>query len=325
MKDEKEGYKMSKELVVAKIMEKLENKKFDVNKFEDNVKSLMEKHGKVKGLALATTIVMNDYIFEQPPVVDLASMMFAPAQVDGSTMVIKTGYKTGSAIVHAIGTPAPTQMTYAQEIRKSMERISWKTSFDVSELSNKFLQDILNNGADINEKMALARLKVCIELIKASITNDGECIYGKSASLQASTLKSLIRQLVDKSDGSQAKAIVGRYSLVSQICDFTGFGPATLENIDNNGFLGRFHGVSVIAVNDSNEVFVDSVGNKLEIPVIDENGIFLVGGKCGYEGKTGITTLNYYNNDIPAECHHTYQDYAAAIIDKRRIGYYEIG
>ena len=244
---------MSKELVVAKLMERINDAqakgKFSKEKFEENARALMAKHGNKKGLAIATTIVMNDYIFEQPPVVDLASMMFSPAQVDGSTMVIKTGYKTGQAIVHAIGTPAPTQMTYAKEIRKSMERISWMTSFDVSELSNEFLQKILNNGADINEKMALARLKVCIELIKASITNDGECIYGKSASLQAATLKSLIRQLVDKSDGSQAKAIVGRYGLVSQICDFTGFGPATQENIDNNGFLGRFHGVSVIAVN----------------------------------------------------------------------------
>ena len=319
---------MSKELVVAKLMERINDAqtkgKFSKEKFEENARALMAKHGNTKGLAIATTIVMNDYIFEQPPVVDLASMMFAPAQVDGSTMVIKTGYKTGSAIVHAIGTPAPTQMTYANEIRKSMERISWKTSFDVSELSNEFLQKILNNGADINEKMALARLKICIELIKASITNDGECIYGKSASLQASTLKSLIRQLVDKSDGSQAKAIIGRYGLVSQICDFTGFGPATQENIDNNGFLGRFHGVSVIAVNESNEVYVDSLGNKLQLPVIDDNGIFLVGGKCGYEGKTSVQTMNAYNVDIPAEIHHTYQDYAAAIVDKRRIGYYEI-
>ena len=320
---------MNKQLVVAKLMEKIENAqakgKFSTEKFEENAKALMVKHGTKKGLAIATTIVMNDYIFEQPPVVDLASMMFSPAQVEGSTMVIKTGYKTGSAIVHAIGTPAPTQMTYSNEIRKSMERISWMTSFDVSELSNTFLQTILNNGADINEKMALARLKICIELIKASITNDGECIYGKSASLQAATLKSLIRQLVDKSDGSQPKAIIGRYGLVSQICDFTGFGPATQENIDNNGFLGRFHGASVIAVNESNEVYVDSLGHKLEMPVIDDNGIFLVGGKCGYEGKTGVQTLNDYDIKIPAEIHHTYQDYAAAIIDKRRIGYYEIG
>ena len=320
---------MNKQLVVAKLMEKIENAqakgKFSTEKFEENAKALMVKHGTKKGLAIATTIVMNDYIFEQPPVVDLASMMFSPAQVEGSTMVIKTGYKTGSAIVHAIGTPAPTQMTYSNEIRKSMERISWMTSFDVSELSNTFLQTILNNGADINEKMALARLKICIELIKASITNDGECIYGKSASLQAATLKSLIRQLVDKSDGSQPKAIIGRYGLVSQICDFTGFGPATQENIDNNGFLGRFHGASVIAVNESNEVYVDSLGHKLEMPVIDDNGIFLVGGKCGYEGKTGVQTLNDYDIKIPAEIHHTYQDYAAAIVDKRRIGYYEIG
>ena len=320
---------MSKELVVAKLTEKINaaerNGKFNKKEFEANTKILMEKYGVKKGLAMATTIVMNDYIFEQPPVVDLASMMFAPAQVQGSTMVIKTGYKTGSAIVHAIGTPAPTQMTYSNEIRKSMERISWMTSFDVSELSNEFLQTILNNGADINEKMALARLKVCIELIKASITNDGECIYGKSASLQAATLKSLIRQLFDKSDANQPKAIVGRYSLVSQICDFTGFGPATQENIDNNGFLGRFHGAAVIAVNDSNEVFVDSLGHKIETPVIADNGIYLVGGKCGYEGKTAVQTLNDYDVRIPAEIHHTYQDYAAAIIDKRRIGYYEIG
>jgi len=320
---------MNKQLVVAKLMEKIETAqakgKFSQEKFEENARALMAKHGAKKGLAIATTIVMNDYIFEQPPVVDLASMMFTPAQVEGSTMVVKTGYKTGSAIIHAIGTPAPTQMTYSNELRVSMERISWMTSFDVSELSNTFLQTILNNGADINEKMALARLKKCIELIKASITNDGECIYGKSASLQAATLKSLIRQLVDKSSGSQPKAIIGRYSLVSQICDFTGFGPSTLENIDNNGFLGRFHGASVIAVNESNEVYIDSLKNKLEMPVVDENGIFLVGGKCGYEGKTNVQTLNDFNVTIPAEIHHTYQDYAAAIIDKRRIGYYEIG
>ena len=295
-------------------------------KIDNAIKELESKLGNSeKALITASSIIINDYLFAQPDVVDLPSLMFDQAEVNGSTMTVKTGYMTGNAIVHAIGTSAPVQTTYAKELKYKMERISWKTAFDVSELKNEFLQKVLNNASEIDKKISLARLKIAIELIKSAITNDGESIYGKSASLQASTLKSLLRQITDKSDGKTPKAIVGRYSLVSQICDFTGFGPATLEKIDNEGFLGRFHGAAVIAVNESNEVFVDSVGNKIEMPVVDEKGIFIVGGKCGYEGKTGIQTYDYMNFDIPAQCHHTYQDYAAAIIDKRRIGFYEIG
>ena len=293
-------------------------------------KRMLDKHSgviaKVKNMkdyavVEAATIIINEYIKDNPEFTDFSGMIMEQAEIQGSVMKVKVGDRRGLAHVHAPGTEAVQQQTYNGVVTVPLDRISWYTKLDVSELKNDFLNNVLRNGADINKKLAERKLSIIIQTVLTAITSSST-LYAAASTLAKTTFDALIAKMVDESGG--IKAIIGRSSTVFDISAFVGAALNTLDYVAREGFLMRYHGGDVLQIGNVQEVIQDGLDHSFRNSIMPTNIVVLVSNESGYEAQTPTNTVEWYDGKIPAHCLHTYFDYACAVLDDRHLGLYKI-
>lgn len=272
-------------------------------------------------LVEATTFIINDYIRENPGLLDLSGYIFNKGEVNASNMTldVEVGY-TGKATVIDPGAEAPYVQTYIKRFTQRMKRITFLSKIDMKAARNQNLVKMLEDAAEIRYKLALEKFKYIFSLVAATIIN-GQPIYISAATVNKTNLDSVISTMMDVAGG--IRAIVGRQSLIQQIMGFSGWSEVSLREIEQ-GVFGNYKGATLIGLQDVITTTVDQAGNTFNLSHIPANQLILVGEKAGFEGDNGISTVTGQDVRTAADLSNTFFDYAATIVDSRKIGVYHI-
>ncbi len=270
-------------------------------------------------LVKAGTFVVNDYIAENPSLLDLSSLLFNPGQVNGDVLDVEIGHG-GVAYMHAIGSQAVLSQAYIERVSTKMNRFSFASKIDVNAVRTQNVVKLLEDAAEIRFKLGLKKFRYIWDLVKATITT-GDPIYISAATVNKTNLDSIMNTMMDTS--GSVKAIIGRESLVTQIMGFSGWSEVTLREIET-GVFGQYRGARLVGIKNYETTIVDAAGTKFDTAQIPADQLILLGEKCGYDGENPVQTLAGTDVLLGAEVKNTFFDYAAIIVDEKKIGVYNI-
>lgn len=296
------------ETVMASMKEAI-NKKTPVKDMSD--KELIE----------AGSFVINDYIRENPDVLSLSDLLFNRGEFNASnqTIEVELGWG-GEAYMHDPGSDSVFVQTFIDRASSKMKRFSWFTKVDLKAMRDQNLVKLLEDAAEIRYKLFLRKFKYIWDLIAATIVT-GQPIYISAATVNKTNLDSIMNTMLDVAGG--INAIVGRQSLITQIQAFSGWSMFTLRDIEQ-GVFGQYRGAKLIGIQDVQTKIIDQGGNEFNTSHIPANQLILVGNKCGFDGDNGVSTITGLDVKSATELTNTFFDYAAIIVDARKIGVYNI-
>jgi len=270
-------------------------------------------------LVKAGTFVVNDYIESNPSLLDLSSLLFNPGTVNGDILDVELGYG-GIAYMHAIGSSAVLSQAYIDRVSTKLNRFSFASKIDVNAVRTQNVVKLLEDAAEIRFKLGLRKFKYIWELVKATITT-GDPIYISAATVNKTNLDSIMATMQDVS--GSVNTIIGRESLITQIMGFSGWSEATLREIEM-GVFGQYRGAKLIGLKDYRTIIVDAAGTKFETAQIPADQLILLGEKAGYDGENPVQTMAGQDVLLGAEVKNTFFDYAAIIVDEKKVGVYNI-
>lgn len=296
-----------------------------VAKYEQPLKDLKSKlpsntEAAEAELTKAGMYIINDYIVDNPGVLDLGSKIFSPGTVNANNKLeVELGY-SGTAYMHAPGTAAELAVSFTDTLTAKLYRFSWMYKIDINAVRNQNIVKLLEDAANIRDKIALRKFKYIWETIRNSFAAT-DPIYVSAASVTKTNLDSVLKKMEDVA--GSATAIIGRQSLISDIYDFAGYSDFTLRDVEQ-GILRQYRGATLIGIQDRETKIIDGAGNEFPTAQIPADALLIVGDKAGYDGGIGVKTVSNFDVPLAADIAHTFEDYCCAIVDKRKIGLYKI-
>jgi hypothetical protein len=120
----------------------------------------------------------------------------------------------------------------------------------VWEFEDKFLTNFSESAQTLRD-LSIQRMDAEVNRRVLTVLQEavhvGSPNYTSAAGLAKATLDDAIREVRDKTKSGQV-AIIGRSTMVDQICDFTGFSNETMEEIRQKGVLGVYRGADIISL-----------------------------------------------------------------------------
>ena len=267
----------------------------------------------------AVNFFKNEYIEKNPEILDLASLLFDEGTVNqNNKLYVEIGHG-GTAYMIDPGAEAPRSHAYTEDASVKLSRFGFLSEVDVNADMNQTIVKLVKDAGEIRYKIFLRKFKYIWDLIAATIVN-GSPVYVSAASVNKTNLDSVMNTMMDVA--GNVKAIVGRYSLVTQIMGFSGWSEASLREIEM-GTFGSYKGATLIGIKDTNTTVVDGA-NKFTTAHIPANQLILVGEKCGFQGRKALQTMAQDEARSGSRIQNTFEDYAAIITDSKRIGVYNI-
>ena len=145
----------------------------------------------------------------------------------------------------------------------------------VSEFEDKFLTNFAESAQalrDLSIRRMDAEISRRIRTLLAEAIDSNSPYYTGAAGLGKTALDNAISAVRDESKLGEV-TIIGRPTMVDQICDFDGFGNETKEEIRQKGVLGVYHGASIVSLKN----FKDEDGNAY----IPNNELWVLGRDAG--------------------------------------------
>lgn len=145
----------------------------------------------------------------------------------------------------------------------------------VWEFEDKFLTNFAESAQTLRD-LCIRRMDA--EVNRRVLTVLSEAVgssspyYTSAAGLSKTTLDAAIREVREETKSGMV-SIVGRPTMVDQICDFTGFSNETLEEIRARGFLGVYRGANIVSLHN----YEDEDGNAF----IPNNELWVIAPDCG--------------------------------------------
>jgi hypothetical protein len=162
--------------------------------------------------------------------------------------VVRKGIK---AYVHEPGTYAPRSHITQITNTIASEMVSVHPEMEIEQLAAGRYGTVADIRNMVKEELLGRRYatiwNTLINSVSASDSNYGTYAWNASNQAKKDVLVSGLKWVNDIGNG--AKAIVGRYSLVADIVEFGGYAETTKSKIDNQGYLGSFRGVPIVALN----------------------------------------------------------------------------
>jgi hypothetical protein len=120
----------------------------------------------------------------------------------------------------------------------------------VWEFEDKFLTNFAESAQTLRD-LSIQRMDAevnrrVLTVLQEAVTT-GDPNYTSAAGISQNTLNDAIRDVRDKTK-SGSVTIIGRSTMTDQICDFTGFGNETQEEIRQKGVLGVYRGATIITL-----------------------------------------------------------------------------
>lgn len=146
---------------------------------------------------------------------------------------------------------------------------------------DKFLTNFAESAQNLRDLSVTrmdAEVNRRVHTVLAEAIPSGSPYYSTAAGLNKASLDAAIRAVRDESKLGEV-SIVGRPTMVDQICDFTGFSNETLEEIRQKGVLGVYRGAKVVSLKN----FKDEEN----LPFLPANELWVQGrdaGKFGFFG-----------------------------------------
>ena len=267
----------------------------------------------------AVNFFKNEYIEKNPEIMDLASLFFEEGTVNqNNKLYVEIGHG-GTAYMIDPGAEAPRSHAYTQDVSVKLNRFGFLSEVDVNADQSQTIVKLVKDAAEIRYKIFLKKFKYIWDLIAASIVS-GSPVFVSASSVNKTNLDTVMNKMMDIS--GNVKAIIGRYSLVTQIMGFTGWSEATLREIEQ-GTFGQYKGATLIGIKDTTTTIVDG-SNTFTTAHIPANQLVLVGEKCGFHGRKATQTMTQDEARTGSRLQNTFEDYAAIITDAKRIGVYNI-
>jgi hypothetical protein len=225
----------------------------------------------------------------------------------GSTpqWIVRKGIK---AYVHEPGTYAPRSHITQITNTIASEMISVHPEMEIEQLAAGRYGTVADIRNMVKEELLGRKYatiwNTVISSISASDTNYNTYAYGASNQKKKDCLVSGLKWVNDIGNG--AKAIVGRYSLLADITEFDGYAETTKTQVDNSGYLGKFRGVPLIALNQ----YTDGYGIRridADNVMIISNGTTKLAETQGLKVKEAIDI-----NDLMWHQHY-YEKYGVAV------------
>lgn len=268
----------------------------------------------------AVNFFKNEYIEKNPELIDLVSLMFNEGTVNqNNKLYVELGYN-GTAYMIDPGAEAPYSQSYTKDVSVKLNRFGFMSKVDVNADQTQTIVKLVKDAADIRYKIALKKFKYIWDLIAATIVS-GKPIFINAGSVTKTNLDSVMSKMMDVS--GNVKAIVGRYSLITQIMGFTGWSEATLREIEQ-GTFGQYRGATLIGIKDTTTTMFDGADNEFTTAHVPANQLVLVGDNCGYYGRKSLQTMTADDVKSGSRLQNTFEDFAALISDAKRIGVYSI-
>jgi hypothetical protein len=268
----------------------------------------------------AVNFFKNEYIEKNPEIMDLASIFFDEGTVNqNNKLYVELGYG-GTAYMIDPGAEAPRSHAYTSDVSVKLNRFGFLSEVDVNADQSQTIVKLVKDAGEIRYKIFLRKFKYIWDLIAASIVS-GSPVYVSASSVNKTNLDTVMNTMMDIS--GNVKAIIGRYSLVTQIMGFTGWSEATLREIET-GTFGQYKGATLIGIKDTTTTIKDAAGNSFSTAHIPANQLVLVGEKCGFHGRKAVQSMTQDEARTGSRIQNTFEDYAAIITDSKRIGVYNI-
>lgn len=291
-----------------------------VAKFKGQFEETMAKAKTEQERIDAVNFFKNEYIEKNPELIDLASVLFNEGTVNqNNKLYVELGYN-GTAYMIDPGAEAPYSQAYTKDVSVKLNRFGFMSKVDVNADSTQTIVKLVKDAADIRYKIALRKFKYIWDLIAATIVT-GKPVFISASSVTKTNLDTVMSKMMDIS--GSVKAIVGRYSLITQIMGFTGWSEATLREIEQ-GTFGQYRGATLVGIKDTTTTMFDGAGNEFTTAHIPANQLVLVGDNCGYQGRKSIQTMTGDDVKSGNRVQNTFEDFAAIITDAKRIGVYSI-
>jgi len=120
----------------------------------------------------------------------------------------------------------------------------------VWEFEDKFLTNFAESAQTLRD-LSIQRMDAevnrrVLTVLQEAVTT-GDPNYTSAAGISQSVLNDAIREVRDKTK-TGVVSIIGRPTVVDQICDFTGFSNETLEEVRQKGVLGVYRGAQIITM-----------------------------------------------------------------------------
>lgn len=165
----------------------------------------------------------------------------------------------------------------------------------VWEFEDKFLTNFAESAQTLRD-LSIQRMDAevnrrVLTVLQEAVTT-GDPNYTSAAGLSKATLDDAIREVRDKTK-TGVVSIVGRPTMVDQICDFAGFSNETLEEVRQKGVLGVYRGCQIITMkNYFDEDNVDFIANNELWVIAPDVGKFAFYG--GLQSKEFTELDNWY-------------------------------
>ncbi|NCA93123.1 hypothetical protein EOM82_07805 [bacterium] len=268
----------------------------------------------------AVNFFKNEYIEKNPEIMDLASIFFDEGTVNqNNRLYVEIGHG-GTAYMIDPGAEAPRSHAYTEDVSVKLNRFGFLSEVDVNADQSQTIVKLVKDAGEIRYKIFLKKFKYIWDLIAASIVS-GSPVYISASSVNKTNLDTVMNTMMDIS--GNVKAIIGRYSLVTQIMGFSGWSEASLREIEM-GTFGQYKGATLVGIKDTTTTVIDGAGNKFSTAHIPANQLILVGEKCGFHGRKAMQSMTQDEARTGQRLQNTFEDYAAIITDAKRIGVYNI-